>query len=279
MHKSKKKKIIVLIVIVMIMLTICIFYYPLRSYLVMHFYSKYNEKSSVMQQMGFEVDIPGGNSTPKKDWYPFVNIFDASSRFSNYTNQDLTLSVLYNFGAFSGKSSSIYDDTSPYFSAFYGAYVVKNNEIPNTPYGFQNGTIVFDEIMKVALYDYKYIVIGDLGCINPVFEVLSYDISDSVNYAGYDGWVKINADIKTNSVSHNFKSKKAGYIQYGKPQNNDKPDFYEITLKGRMYARYFEQFDSTIVIYVMGEDSNMIEICDTDILSFTKIKKQVGEAR
>lgn len=237
----------------------------------MHFYSKHNEKTSVMQQKQFDVDIPGGTFTKTKDWYPFVNIFDASSRFSNYIKQDVTLTVLYNFGAFKGASSSLYDEASPYFGAFYGAYVVKNNEAPNKPYGFRGSSFVYDEIMKVASYDYQHIVIGDLGCVNPVFEVLSYDIIDDVSYAGFDGWTLINADIKTNAASHTYDSHKTAYIQYGKPMDNDKPDFFEIALKGRMYARYFPQYDATIVIYVMGTTDNLVDTCDRDFLSHIQI--------
>jgi hypothetical protein len=38
-----------------------------------------------------------------------------------------------------------------------------------------------------------------------------------------------------------------------------------------MYARYFEEYESTVVIYVMGADQDIIDECDDEILSSTKI--------
>jgi hypothetical protein len=250
---------------------VALFFYPLRSYLVMSVYSRYNYKTSVMRRQGFDIDIKGGLYTPGKDWYPFVNCYDTSYEFSRHTGEDLSLTVLYNFGAFGSRSSAFYDESSDYFAAFYGAYALHDNQAPDRAYGFDGEEINIAEIAEVPMFDYKYLVIEDLGCAYPVFEIERYETEDVAKYAGYENWVKVDAEMKANSPSHTRREKKLGYIQYGPPISNGKDDFYEITLYGRMYARYFEEYQSTIVIYVMGVDEGMIDDCDSEILSATKI--------
>ena len=272
LKKPIRKKHIVISAVLLAAGVIALFFYPLRSYLVMSVYSGYNNKTSVMKQQGFDIDIKGGLSTPKRDWYPFVNVYDTSYEFSRHTGEDLSLTVLYNFGAFSGKSSSFYDEDSDYFAAFYGAYVVHDNQNPDNVYGFEGDEINIDEIAEVPMFDYKYLVIEDLGCPYPVFEIEKFETMDVAEYAGYEGWVRVDARMISNSPSHTRREKKLGYIQYGAPINNGKDDFYEITLYGRMYVRYFEEYQSTIVIYVMGAEEDVTDECDTGILSKTVIK-------
>ena len=97
---------------------------------VMSVYSGMHERQSIMHEKGIELAIPGGSATKEMDWYPFVMTFNPSEvsfcRFIGETNRKLT--ILYNFPAFDlrwGKGCSrLYDPTSPYYNAFYGAYLV-----------------------------------------------------------------------------------------------------------------------------------------------------------
>ena len=97
---------------------------------VMSVYSGMHERQSIMHEKGIELAIPGGSATKETDWYPFVMTFNPSEvsfcRFIGETNRKLT--ILYNFPAFDlrwGKGCSrLYDPTSPYYNAFYGAYLV-----------------------------------------------------------------------------------------------------------------------------------------------------------
>jgi hypothetical protein len=272
MKKLSCKKRVTLLIVFAVIVAAALFFYPLRSYAVMSVYSRYNYKSSVMESQGFNIDIKGGLSTAKKDWYPFVNTYDTSYEFSRYTGGELALTVLYNFGAFDSlRSSSFYNEESDYFAAFYGAYVVHDESGEGTYYGFTDGGADIDKIAQVAMFDYKYLVIQDLGCDSPVFELTHYDAQENTDYIGYSGWTRIDAKMLSNSPSHTRVEKKLGYIQYGLPQDNGKYDFYTIDLYGRMYARYFEEYESTVVIYVMGADQDIIDECDDEILSSTKI--------
>jgi hypothetical protein len=224
-----------------------------------------------MKENGFHIKIPGGNATKEKDWYPFVNVFNASSGFSKFIGRDVDLTILYNFGAFNGKSSSIYDENSPYFSAFYGAYAIRNNE-NDERYGFDEKEIDINEIVDVSLYDYIYLVLYGFGCNDPVFSPISYDIVENVEYLGYNDWVQVDAIIETNSPAHKFDGRKTSYIQYGKPIETDKEDFLFMNIHGRMYVRYFEEYDTTIIMYVMAKKKETIIRCDSNILRHTVIK-------
>ncbi len=270
-HKARKKYIL-FIVLAAILAALILFYYPIRSYLIMSAYSAYNNKDSVMHEKGFEIDMKGGLFTAKKDWYPFVNIYDTSYEFSKYMDEVLRLTVVYNFGAFDGKSSLLFDEGSIYFAAFYGAYAIFSSENLQRVYGFNNEEIDIEEISAVPMFDYKYLVIEDMGCKDPTLELISYKSTKDISYAGYEGWIQIDALMHASSPVHQRQKFKLGYIQYGKPIASEKGDFYETELFGRMYVRYFEEYECTVVLYIMGADEEVINDCDTEILNKTIIK-------
>lgn len=274
MYKLKRHQLIKLVFIIVIISIVVAFYYPLRSYIVMKLFSAYNQNKSVMRENDIIVQIPGGNITKDKDWYPFVNTFNSSEGFSRFISRDVDLTVLYNFGAFEGRSSTLYAEDSKYFSSFYGAYVLKNNEDTDEKYGFREDKLDINQIVDVTLYDYTYLVLYGFGCINSIFDVVSYETIENVSYIGYNDWIRIDAVIYTNSPTHDYDGSKLSYIQYGKPIKTDKEDFFWMYLQGRMYVRYFDEFKSTIVMYVMAGSQDTINECDDEILKQTIIKNK-----
>jgi hypothetical protein len=110
--------------------------YPL-SLAVMKVSNRINYHKSLEKDAGLKLDIPGGSATPGRDWYPFVMNYTADPLFDSYTGHaGGRLSIYYNFGAFDAIKgcSDIYDPASPYYSSFYGAYVVRTHD--HSPYGF-----------------------------------------------------------------------------------------------------------------------------------------------
>lgn len=103
--------------------------YPI-SLAVMKVYSGIHQKDSIMAKKGISLEIPGGDSTKEKDWYPFVMTFNASESFRRFIGEadgaDLDLTILYNFPAFDVLKgcSTLYNPNSPYYNSFYGAYMV-----------------------------------------------------------------------------------------------------------------------------------------------------------
>ncbi|WP_066494941.1 hypothetical protein [Abyssisolibacter fermentans] len=247
----------------------------------MYFFSNYEKQNSLLTKENIEIKIPGGLSTSKKDWYPFVLFFNDDVGFSRYMKKNLSLTILYNFGAFDTieGSSNYYNPQSDYYSSFYGSYIVKNNG-DDKPFAFTlNNEPILNEIIAVPKYDLNYLVLQSLGCEESKIKI-EYSIDNIKNnelYAGYGGWTIIDAVIKTNSPIHKFIEKKRAYIQYGKPMKKYvvKNDFCEIELKGRIVAKYFKKWGVTIFLYVMAPDNKTVNECDENILSKTVIKKQL----
>jgi hypothetical protein len=255
---------------------------PLLSYAVMAPYSYMHQWDSVLSRNKIKLNIPGGAATKKPDWYPFVITFNDNDGLSAYLGEDVEFTVLYNFGHFPPRSgtSSYYDPASPYYSSFYGGYIVKltKPQSDDRRFGFlENGEINAEELSKIPEYDQKYLVLSSLGCPaeQRVFSENLLSASYHVNYAGYNDWVRIDSEIRTNSPAHELKGYQQGYLQYGKPLGRlgYEEDFPVISLKGRVYARYFDEYRAAIVLYIMAPSWETINECDRDILSKTSIYK------
>ena len=275
---KRKYLIITFIFLVLILIVISPLYYPLRSYIIIVPYSYKTNLDTGLNKLNVDLDIKGGLSTKKRDWYPYVLYHKADDGFSRYNGKDLSLTILYNFGHFeSNGTSSYYNPNSPYYSSFYGGYVIYNKENPDKPYGFNDdGSINYDEISLIPKYDQTNLVLPSLGYPSNkvVFENEITNMVENVNYIGMDGWTKIDGTIVTNSPLHKSKNHQRGYIQYGKP--NDKhyteEDFPIINLKGRVYVNYIEEHKITLVLYILAPSIKTIDECDNNILSKSKIE-------
>lgn len=278
----KKKFLTFILILLLVFITIAntSLWFPLRSYFAMFFYSKMHHKESLLNKYNINFDIPGGLSTKKKDWYPFVMVFHDNIGFSSYSNKDLSLTILYNFGHFILKdgSSSYYDPNSKYYSSFYGGYLVKNNGISEPPFGFyDDGTFNISEISLVPKYDQEQLVLSSLGCPKEKmkFDVSIDNIEYGINYINHRNWVKVDSTITTNSPIHKLTKDHIAYIQYGRPLDRyyEDEDFFTITLKGRTYVKYFEDYNMSIFLYILAPNITTIEECDNDILSKTVLDK------
>ena len=259
------KKIVVTGIFVIAAALIFWFFYPLRSYVVMSIYSAQHSSESVMRMSGFEIEMP---SAP--GWYPFVMTYNADG-FSRWSGVDADMSILYNFGAFDAqtRTSSIYDKDSDRYCSFYGAYAVQKD---GDDFGFlDSGDVDIDEVSLAVEYDYTQLVIKGFGCDEPVFSILDYDITPDIEYAGSGGWTRIDAKIEANGMAHNYAGYKTSYLQYGIPMQATDHDFEVITLYGRIYAKYFETYDCTVLIYVIAPNTDAIEECDNTVLEQTQI--------
>ncbi|UWG96857.1 hypothetical protein LPY66_18580 [Dehalobacter sp. DCM] len=250
-----------------------------RSYVVMKIYTKYEDSKSLMAKQNIAITIPGGKSTEEKDWYPFMMIFNDDEGFSKYTGKDLSLSILYNFGAFSWNtgSSFFFQDDSPYYASFYGGYVIQDKSGTNQ-FGFtEDGEPDIKELFQPAEYDYKELVLKSFG--SPAdkqrMDILSSEMKQNVDYAGYTGWTQIDTILLINGPAHKFDGGRRAYIQYGNPlKKTNLENFPLIASRARVYARYFDEFNSTIMLYVFTPYADTLEKCDKDILSKTVISKK-----
>ncbi len=260
------KKRVIIIVIAVVMLALGFWYfYALRSYIVMSIYSAQNENDSVMHSAGFDIDIPSGAG-----WYPFVMTYHADG-FAHWSGIDADMSILYNFGAFDARTrtSSIYDSQSEWYSSFYGAYAVRQEE---GIFGFtEDGHVDKDAVALAFAYDYTQLVMAAFGCTEPVFAADEWKADDHITYAGISGWTRIDAQMRVNGAAHNYSGYKPPYLQYGRPMTDVDSDFETVTLYGRVYIKYFEEYGSTVMLYVTAPSEAAVDVCDTQILERTRI--------
>ncbi|MBS5335018.1 MAG: hypothetical protein UC708_05715 [Anaerovoracaceae bacterium] len=267
--KIKKKAIIVLTVVIILTLTAVS---PLGSYGLslgaMKIYSASEAENSYMNEKGIHIDMPSANG-----WYPFVMTFNADSEFRRFTSGDAEhLTIMYNFPGFDLKKgcSRIYDDESPYYSSFYGAYCVDGN------FGFgESGEL--DEKMAgmVPEYDYTKLVLRDLGLPEDkqVFDWKVNETEEDVYAAGIGGWQTVDAELTVNGLLHEKKDYLRNYVQYGIPKYESDTDFAPIRMKGKVYGKYFAEKDVSIYFYVIAANEKIIAQFDSEILKNSKISQ------
>ncbi len=276
---------------------------PFSKYLlslgVMSVYSGMHERGSIMQEKGIELSIPGGAQTAETDWYPFVMTFNPSAEsFCRFTGEtDRRLTILYNFPAFDlrwGKGCSrLYDVRSPYYNAFYGAYLVTDGDAaesgPGTkadfcaadsgrpPFGFDaDGNLDLDKTGLVPQYDFEKLVLGDFG-IAPQdmrFDWSVRSVRKIDEFLGYEDWTCVDADLTVSGAFHRAHGFRQSYLQYGTPKYDAYPDepFTPVSMRGRVYARYFPQWNSSIFFYVMAPSQDVVDRCDREILQKSKLR-------
>lgn len=293
---------------------------PFSKYLVslsvMSVYSGVHERQSIMEEKGIELSIPGGGATSEADWYPFVMTFNPSAesfcRFIGEANRELT--ILYNFPAFDlrrGKGCSrLYDPTSPYYNAFYGAYLVTDTadlsetgdtsladaaDVSGTerqegaapggkvssrarpPFGFRaDGSLDLAKTGLVPQYDFEQLVLRDFGlrAQDMQFDWTVREVQTVDGFLGYDGWSCVDADLTVSGAFHRANGFRQSYLQYGTPKYDAYSDdpFAPVNMRGRVYARYFPQWDSSIFFYVMAPSWEVVDSCDRQILQKSKLR-------
>ena len=328
---------------------------PLSKYLVslsvMSVYSGVHERQSIMEEKGIELSIPGGGATSEADWYPFVMTFNPSAesfcRFIGEANRELT--ILYNFPAFDlrrGKGCSrLYDPTSPYYNAFYGAYLVTDTaDISETgdtsltdtadisdperqegtaareavsrcgfdapacasasdtdrtsvaaerartfpagakvsnrarpPFGFRaDGSLDLTKTGLVPQYDFEQLVLRDFGLRTQdmQFDWTVREVQRVDGFLGYDGWSCVDADLTVSGAFHRANGFRQSYLQYGTPKYDAYSDdpFAPVNMRGRVYARYFPEWESSVFFYVMAPSWEVVDNCDQQILQKSKLR-------
>ncbi|MBC7959157.1 MAG: hypothetical protein H7X94_04745 [Vallitaleaceae bacterium] len=270
----KRRYKILLTVILLIVFIISPFFQFASSVIVMSVYSLSEANNSLLKKENIEIDMPGGWSTLKKDWYPFVMTFNNDEGFSDFSGKDVELSILYNFGAFEylKGASTYYNLKSPYFDSFYGAYVVKEKGFA---FGYEeDGTPDFDEMALVPQYDLNVLVLQSIGCQHPRFSFQMDQTYKEAYFLGYNDWNVIEGTISTQSPMHRVTEKYQAYIQYGKPPETRgaSTDFEDIEVKGKIYARYFPEKKCSIFLYIIAPNDEAVIKCDKDFLQKTEIK-------
>ena len=268
---KKKKKIIILCCLLMAAFLISPLAPRVLSLGVMSVYSHMEEKESLMADRNIKIEIPSAEG-----WYPFVMTFNADSGFRAFTgDSSIRLSIMYNFPDFDPLKgcSRIYDEDSPYYSSFYGAYCVSGD------YGFDGtGSLDPEATASVPEYDMTYLVLRDLGMDlkDIVFEWKAEKYDERYTVAGYGGWQRADAEIRVNGLAHRAGGYLRNYIQYGKPGYEAGGDFEPVSMSGRVYGKYFPEKDCGIFFYIISSDESLTEDWEKEILAKSSIKFSGG---
>ncbi|NLN07598.1 MAG: hypothetical protein GX167_08275 [Firmicutes bacterium] len=249
-------------------------FYSLRSYLVMFPISTYYRLTGLFRDI--PLSVPGGK-IGEEAFYPFALYFNAKESFARFMGgeEGLELSIIYYFGGFArrSKSAAYFNPGSETFSAFYGAYAVNNKSLFFTP----DGKLLPEQIGKVARFDQQYLVMPAIG-LSPsrvVFDYRIVSVTEDVFYAKQSGWHRVDAIIRTNSPVHRYRGWQPGYLQYGLPMapGNGGEDYGPQEFFGRVYCRYFPEYEATIVLYLMAKDRQTAEQIDRTILAKARLGK------
>ena len=246
---------------------------------VMSVYSRLNEKDSLITQKDIRLHIPGGFSTARSDWYPFVMNYEAGTDFGYCIDRpDVSLTILYNFPAFDSLKgcSRLYDASSPYYSSFYGAYLV---EAPSShPYGFcenELGELVPDakDVARVPKYDFFELVLSEFGLAEEegVFDWQITDIKKEPSYAGENDFYRMDALLTVNGCAHNDTGFTPSYLQYGRPYQKTDAPLAPVTLFGRLYGKYLPEKNTSVFFYIVAASKEVLEDCDRNILSHSTL--------
>jgi len=229
---------------------------------IMSLNNLYHNRSALTQDRNIELDFPVGRVSKNQNWFPMMLTFNASEGFSRYLGQETDLTIVYNFGAYQfGKSySSFYDEDSPYFGAFYGAYFVEDSK-NSLGYGFlENGETDYESLLNIAKYDYTRLVLSGLGAKLSDVKFEQTMIGESTqSFAGYDDWIQIDAVVKTNGPVHMPTKYQVSYLQYGYPAKYGARNFPEIDMQSRVWIRRFPEKSVTIVFYAMTPDLEFLK--------------------
>ena len=240
--------------------------YPiLRSHIVMSVYSAQQLSASVLRECGMDIRIPIADG-----WYPQMLAFNADG-FAAWSGIDARMTVLYTFGAFDIKTraSLLYDPASDKYSAFYGAYAVRKED---GVFGFgEDGALNLDEITRAVRYDDTQLVLASLGCSEPVFEIERIDVTQDAVCAGSGKWVRIDAVLRVSGAAHAYQEDRLAYLQYGAPPPYAGEDFAVTQMSGRVYAKYFPEFDCAVMMYCLAPSIKAVDECDAQALQKAEI--------
>lgn len=270
----KKKIKLIIIIIVLILIYISNLYYPLRSYIVMYPLKAYYKNTGLFNDIN--LNIPTGKIN-KENFYPFMLYFNSKNGFSNYITQNVNLSIAYNFGGFKSfdKNSSYYNEFSNLYSSFYGAYIIDSNN--DKPFGFfENGGIDVELLAQVPEYDQKHLVLSSIG-LSPkdsIFENDIIGIEKNIKYIRSNDWIRIDSNIRTNSPNHKKEKFYRGYLQFGISQNESNQNYPIINMYGRMYVKYFKEYNKTIGFYILAKNKTIVDEIDEEIVSKSYIKRK-----
>lgn len=222
------------------------------------------ETTSVFHQAGLALAVPTSAQTGDNRWCDHMKLFHCGENFPHRGAGEL--SILYNFGAFKDGRSAFYNPESDTFNAHYGVYAIHQSD---RIFGYQNGAVDVDAITDLVAFDQLELVLTSLGCPASLkhFDAQITGVQPGPEMAGFTDWVQIDANIQTNAPLYQEQSFQLGTLQYGRPPANyADSDFPVVPMLGRLYLRYDQPRQITVIYFVIVKDARLIEQTCADYL-------------
>lgn len=215
------------------------------------------ESASVFHQTGLKLRVPTLTDSDNGRWCEHMKLFHCGENFPHKGSGEL--SILYNFGAFENGRSAFYNPDADTFNAHYGVYAIHQT---SGSFGFKDGNVDTKAITDLVSFDQLQLVMTSLGCPKTLkqFHSQVIGIQPSPAMAGFNDWVQIDAMIQTNSPQYQAHDFELGTLQYGQPpENYSGPDFPVVPMVGRLYLRYDETRQITVIYFVIGKNETIVD--------------------
>ena len=244
----------------------------LRSMAIMSVYSSTFRAGSIESERGFRVSIPAGVKALANGWYPLMLFYDTSDEYAWQTGTQTSLNIYYSFASFDPLRgcSRLYDPDSPYYLAFYGAYVVSGEETGMDATGHP----VPEEVVKIMRFDLFELVLDDFG-LREDQRVFEWDLTGTEELAEWGGMSKVtrmDAVITMNGPAHEGMPGVLSYLQYGYPLYPAPKPLAPATFYGRLYGHYLEDKGVSVYFYILAADPDVVEACDRKLLSASRVR-------
>lgn len=289
MFKLKHKwlmRIGMVVLLLAIVLMIVGFVPYLRSRVVMGIVTWVESEKVVGREEGITIQLvsPDQGEAVGLDWFSQMILFNqpgvSLSRLGLEGSGEIDLSIYYTFGHFEHGRSTIYDESSPYNSAFYGAYIIKLKPDEETM-----APTVQQMTEAVTRFDYTSLILSQLGLDiqKAFFDPQVVETRSNVKLFNTDAWTMTDAIIHTRSVVHTPASFVLHDLQFGKPKTkksemdvsemaSQETDFPNIKLYGRTYAKYFEEKAIYVIFYVQSPSAELVEKTDQTLILESKLR-------
>lgn len=266
----KRKEFIIGIIaglIVIVLFYLLCFSLPLaglRSDWILQAQSASFETASVFHQTGLALTVPTSAQTGDGRWCDHMKLYHCGENFPHRGSGEL--SILYNFGVFEDGRSTFYNPQADTFNAHYGVYAIHQSD---RIFGYQNGSVDVQAITNLVAFDQLELVLTSLGCPASLkhFDAQITGIQPGPEIAGFTDWIQIDATIHTNAPLYQEQNFQLGTLQYGRPPADySGPDFPVVPMLGRLYLRYDQPRQLTVIYFVIGKDAPLIEQTCADYL-------------